>query len=51
MAKQWKWYVYIVECLDGLYYTGITWDLNERMQQHASGKGSKFTGKHGFKKT
>ncbi len=47
--KQWKWYVYIVECSDGFYYTGLTWNLDERMEQHKSGKGSKFTGKHGFK--
>lgn len=48
-TKPWKWYVYIVECLDGLYYTGMTWNIEERMEQHKSGKGSKFTGKHGFK--
>ncbi|MBI4991055.1 GIY-YIG nuclease family protein [Candidatus Gottesmanbacteria bacterium] len=46
----WKWYVYIIECSDGLYYTGLTWNFEKRMQQHASGKGSRFTAKHGFKK-
>ncbi len=46
--KQWKWYVYIVECLDGLYYTGMTWNLSERTMQHRSGKGGKFTAEHGF---
>lgn len=50
MRKQWKWYVYIAECLDGLYYTGLTWNIEERMEQHRSGKGSRFTEKHGFKK-
>lgn len=49
MEKPWKWYVYIIECLDGFYYTGITWNLEQRMEQHRSGKGSKFTSKHGFK--
>jgi predicted GIY-YIG superfamily endonuclease len=48
--SQWKWFVYIVECLDGLYYTGMTWNIEERMEQHKSGKGSRFTGKHGFKR-
>ena len=48
--SQWKWYVYIIECLDGLYYTGITWNLSQRLEQHRSGKGSKFTHKHGFKR-
>ena len=50
MSKSWKWYVYIIECLDGLYYTGITWNIAKRMEQHKSGKGSKFTSLHGFKK-
>jgi len=48
--KKWKWYVYIIECLDGTYYTGCTWSVPARADQHASGLGSKYTGKHGFKK-
>ena len=48
--KQWKWYVYIVECLDGFYYTGITWNLEKRMEQHVLGKGSNFTARHGVKR-
>ena len=47
--KSWKWYVYIIECLDGLYYTGITYNLEKRLEQHRSGKGSKFSARHGFK--
>ncbi|OYT36053.1 hypothetical protein B6U91_01975 [Candidatus Pacearchaeota archaeon ex4484_71] len=31
------WYVYILECLDGSFYTGITKDVNSRMLAHASG--------------
>jgi predicted GIY-YIG superfamily endonuclease len=50
MYKQWKWYVYIIECDDGLYYTGMTWDIHNRIDQHSSGKGSKFTSRHGFKR-
>jgi len=50
VMKQWKWFVYIIECQDGFYYTGVTWNIEERMEQHKSGKGSKFTAKHGFKK-
>ncbi len=46
----WKWYVYIIECQDGLYYTGMTWSISNRMEQHISTLGSKFTSKHGFKK-
>ncbi len=47
---QWKWYVYIIECLDGTYYTGCTWSIPQRMEQHSSRLGSKYTMKHGFKK-
>ncbi len=41
--------MYIIECSDGFYYTGTTWNIEKRMEQHAIGKGSKFTSKHGFK--
>jgi len=44
--QQWKWYVYIIECIDGLYYTGLTWKPNTRWIQHISGLGSKFTSRH-----
>lgn len=47
--SQWKWYVYILECLDGFYYTGMTYDIDKRLEQHQLGEGSKFTSKHGFK--
>lgn len=47
--SQWKWHVYILECQDGLYYTGMTWNMDIRMQQHADGLGGKFTARHGFK--
>jgi putative endonuclease len=45
----WKWFVYIIQCLDGTYYTGRTWDISLREEQHKLGKGSKYTIKHGFK--
>jgi len=37
-----NYYVYIVECSDGVYYTGVTNDLERRIQQHNDGdnKGS-----------
>jgi len=44
-----KWFVYILECCDGSYYTGVTNDLDSRMKVHASGKGSKYVAKKGFK--
>lgn len=50
MAENWKWYVYILECKDGSYYTGMTWKPSARFDQHLSGLGGKYTAKHGVKK-
>jgi putative endonuclease len=36
-------YVYILECGDGTYYTGYTPDLNKRVKSHNDGKGAKYT--------
>jgi putative endonuclease len=38
-----KWRVYILECSDGTYYTGITNNLSRRLQQHNDGTASKYT--------
>ena len=46
MEKQ--WYVYILECFDDSLYTGITNDLDKRMETHKSGKGSKYVNSKGF---
>jgi putative endonuclease len=48
--SKWKWYVYILECLDGSYYVGKTWKTDIRYEQHLSGFGGKYTAKHGVKK-
>ena len=38
------WYVYILKCGDGSFYTGITTDLKRRINEHNSSKlGAKFT--------
>ena len=29
-----KWFVYLLECQDGSYYTGVTNDLDKRMNAH-----------------
>jgi len=47
MKKQ--WFVYILECCGGSYYTGATNDLDKRMVAHAGGKGSKYVCNKGFK--
>ncbi len=36
-------YVYIVECIDGTYYTGYTNDIKKRITAHNEGKGAKYT--------
>ena len=39
-----KWFVYIVRCeKDDSLYTGITNDLERRIQQHNGGKGARYT--------
>lgn len=45
-----KWFVYILECGDGSFYTGVTNDVDKRMKVHASGNGSKYVQKKGFKR-
>ena len=37
-----EWSVYIIRCSDGSLYTGITNDLERRVQQHASKQGAKY---------
>ena len=37
------WYVYILRCRDDTLYTGITDDLNRRLEAHNAGKGAKYT--------
>lgn len=37
------YYVYVLLCRDGSYYTGYTQDLKNRLEQHLNGKGSKYT--------
>jgi len=31
------YFLYIVECTGGVYYTGITWNLRKRISEHNSG--------------
>jgi putative endonuclease len=38
-----RYYVYILLCHDGSYYTGYTHDLKSRLEQHRKGRGSRYT--------
>ena len=40
------WHLYLIECLDGTYYAGITNDLAARFDAHKAGKGAKYTRSH-----
>jgi predicted GIY-YIG superfamily endonuclease len=42
-AAEQPWFVYIMECSDGSFYTGITNDLERRQQQHNDGTASRYT--------
>ncbi|MCA9499534.1 MAG: GIY-YIG nuclease family protein [Nitrospira sp.] len=37
------WTVYMLECADTSLYTGITLDLERRLDEHVKGKGAKYT--------
>jgi putative endonuclease len=39
-------YVYILQCCDGSFYTGYTKDLDARTRQHQNGKGARYTKAH-----
>ena len=41
MKKTWN--LYILRCGDGTLYTGITTDVERRLEEHRSGKGAKYT--------
>ncbi len=42
-----SWYVYILRCVDGSLYTGVTTDVARRVKEHngegAKGRGAKYT--------
>ena len=38
-----SWYIYILECKDGSFYTGMTDDPERRLAAHRAGKGAKYT--------
>ena len=37
------WSVYILECNDSSFYTGISDDLDKRLQRHNAGRGAVYT--------
>lgn len=44
MSNHGGWFVYILRCRDGTFYTGITTDLARRLAQHNKGPlGARYT--------
>jgi predicted GIY-YIG superfamily endonuclease len=43
LSDQDRWYVYILRCADGTLYTGITKDIERRLEQHNAGTASRYT--------
>jgi len=42
IKREGRFFVYIVQCRDGTYYTGYTKNLENRIALHKSGKGAKY---------
>jgi predicted GIY-YIG superfamily endonuclease len=40
------WYVYLIQCNDGSFYTGVTSNLERRFNEHKTGSGSFHTKLH-----
>jgi putative endonuclease len=40
------YYVYVILCMDGSFYTGYTKNIDTRVKLHESGKGAKYTKMH-----
>lgn len=40
------YYVYILSCKDGSYYTGSTNNVEKRFKDHLAGKGARYTKSH-----
>jgi putative endonuclease len=37
------WFLYILECCDGSFYTGVTTDIDRRLREHQGGMASRYT--------
>lgn len=41
-----SYYVYVILCVDGSFYTGYTKNIDTRIRLHESGKGARYTKMH-----
>ena len=44
--RQMQFYVYILLCVDGSFYTGYTKNIDKRAKLHENGKGARYTRMH-----
>ena len=42
MIRHGHYYVYVVKCAIGTYYTGFTKDVENRLKRHNTGNGAKY---------
>ena len=40
------WHLYLIECVGGSWYAGISTDVERRYAEHLSGKGARYTRSH-----
>ncbi len=40
------YYVYVILCVDGTFYTGYTKNIDKRIKLHETGKGARYTKMH-----
>jgi putative endonuclease len=38
-----NWFLYLLKCADNTFYTGITNNLDKRLETHNQGRGAKYT--------
>lgn len=38
-----SWFVYVLQCRGGTLYTGVTNNLDKRLEEHRQGRGAKYT--------
>ena len=38
-----SWFFYVLSCRDSSMYTGVTTDVQRRIEEHNKGKGAKYT--------
>jgi len=41
--RETPWFLYVLKCGDGSFYTGVTNDVERRLKAHQDGKASRYT--------